>query len=422
MLDLDDEARALALCADDERPARAAALRAQARAAGVYPASIGPIYRALAEGRERGFTVPAFNLRGLTYDLARAIWQAALGLDAGPIIFELAPSEAETGRQPFDEFVALALAAALREGYRGPAFFQGDHFRIATADPAGSPGFLDRCREALAAGMRQIDLDAGSLTGPDDGPEGQATSARTSAVATGLVRALATADLDLVIGAEVGEIGGRNTTPRQLQSFMEGYLAALAPGTRGMDKISVQTGTAHGGIVSASGSLERMPLDLELVARLSTLARASYGLPGLVQHGASTLAVEQLGALPGAGVCEVHLATQIQNLVFDHPAFPAALRAQMIERVPLMVAEAEHGPGAGSAAGSEQSSPAQRFYQGRWLCWGAFKADLWGLPEATRSAFREALADWAREIMQALQIAGRRALLDGFPAARVGRG
>jgi hypothetical protein len=270
--------------------------------------------------------------------------------------------------------------------------------------------------------MRQIDLDAGSLTGPDDGPEGQATSARTSAVATGLVRALATADLDLVIGAEVGEIGGRNTTPRQLQSFMEGYLAALAPGTRGMDKISVQTGTAHGGIVSASGSLERMPLDLELVARLSTLARASYGLPGLVQHGASTLAVEQLGALPGAGVCEVHLATQIQNLVFDHPAFPAALRAQMIERVPLMVAEAEHGPGAGSAAGSEQSSPAQRFYQGRWLCWGAFKADLWGLPEATRSAFREALADWAREIMQALQIAGRRALLDGFPAARVGRG
>ena len=123
--------------------------------------------------------MPAFNLRGLTYDLARAIWQAALGLDAGPIIFELAPSEAETGRQPFDEFVALALAAALREGYRGPAFFQGDHFRIATADPAGSPGFLDRCREALAAGMRQIDLDAGSLTGPDDGPEGQATSART---------------------------------------------------------------------------------------------------------------------------------------------------------------------------------------------------------------------------------------------------
>src|SRR5262245_18964220 len=61
--------------------------------AGVRPASIRPLYLARGRGEVGGFTVPAINLRGLTYDLARAAFRVALRTDAPAMIFELARSE-----------------------------------------------------------------------------------------------------------------------------------------------------------------------------------------------------------------------------------------------------------------------------------------------------------------------------------------
>ena len=59
------------------------------------------------------------------------------------------------------------------------------------------------------------------------------------------------------------------------------------------------------------------------------MAREQYGLAGAVQHGASTLSAEAFDAFPRVGACEIHLATNFQNMVYDHPAFPAALKDEM---------------------------------------------------------------------------------------------
>ena len=59
------------------------------------------------------------------------------------------------------------------------------------------------------------------------------------------------------------------------------------------------------------------------------MAREDYGLGGAVQHGASTLPPEAFDAFPRAGACEIHLATNFQNMVYDHPQFPAELKAEM---------------------------------------------------------------------------------------------
>src|SRR5918999_3322614 len=107
---------------------------------GVRAASINDLY--LARGRgdaPGGWTVPAMNVRGMSYDTARSIFRTAIRLDVGTFILEIARSEiAYTDQRP-SEYVAVVLAAALREGFRGPVFIQGDHFQVNAKKFAADP-------------------------------------------------------------------------------------------------------------------------------------------------------------------------------------------------------------------------------------------------------------------------------------------
>ena len=115
---------------------------------------------------------------------------------------------------------------------------------------------------------------------------------------------------------------------------MQGYNRSLAAVGRlaGISKISVQTGTSHGGVVLPDGSIADVKLDLQALAALSQVAREEYGLAGAVQHGASTLPSNAFGNFPRIETAEIHLATNFQNIVFDHPRLPADLR-ERIRRV-----------------------------------------------------------------------------------------
>ena len=86
---------------------------------GIYPASIHELYIARGKGEFHGFTVPAINLRSLTYDLARAIFRTAKKNNAGAFIFEIAKSEMGYTAQPPLEYSSVVLAAAIKEEYRG---------------------------------------------------------------------------------------------------------------------------------------------------------------------------------------------------------------------------------------------------------------------------------------------------------------
>ncbi|MEJ7753878.1 MAG: hypothetical protein WKF38_01710, partial [Candidatus Limnocylindrales bacterium] len=143
--------------------ARAAArwvIWSASQALGCGSASIHELYMARGRGEleaER-FTVPAINVRAATYLTARQAFAAALERDAATVIFEIAKSEmAYTDQRP-DEYTAVILAAAMREGWGTPVFLQGDHFQFnATkwaADAAGEmDGLRDLTREAVGAGF-----------------------------------------------------------------------------------------------------------------------------------------------------------------------------------------------------------------------------------------------------------------------------
>ena len=122
------------------RDAARAAVFDQARSSGVYPASIHELYLARGRGQvPSDFTVPAINIRGMAYDTARAMFRARRALDAGAVICEIARSEiAYTDQRPA-EYTFVVLAAALREGWRGPVFVQGDHFQVNAKKYAADP-------------------------------------------------------------------------------------------------------------------------------------------------------------------------------------------------------------------------------------------------------------------------------------------
>src|ERR1700716_4358174 len=306
--------------------------------AGVRPASIHELYLARGRGEVPAFTTPAMNVRILSYDTGRAIFRAAKRLDAGAIICEIARSEiAYTDQRPA-EYVAVMTAAALREGFTGPLFIQGDHVQVNAKKYAADAGAELKALRALIeedlhAGFYSVDIDTSTLVdlSKPNLDEQQRTNYERAAELTKFIRDREPDDVTVSVGAEIGEVGGKNSDVQELQAFMDGYNRTLKQlgTTPGISKISVQTGTSHGGVVLPDGSIAKVQLDLDALKALSRDARTRYGLGGAVQHGASTLPPEAFGPFPACEAVEIHLATNFQNLVLDHPKLPADLRAEL---------------------------------------------------------------------------------------------
>ena len=188
-----------------------------------------------------------------------------------------------------------------------------------------------------------------------------------------MIRDLEPAGITISVGGEIGEVGGKNSTVEELRAFMDGYREALGKsGTalKGISKISVQTGTTHGGIPLADGSVARVKLDFETLEKLSAAARADYGLAGAVQHGASTLPDEAFDRFPATGTAEVHLATGFQNIVYDSKNFPDDLRVRIYDYLKREAASE-------MKAGDTEE---QFFYKTRKKGLGPFKKEIWELP------------------------------------------
>jgi fructose/tagatose bisphosphate aldolase len=390
-----------------------AAVMDQCRSVGLFPASIHDLY--LARGRGEvppTFTVPATNIRVLAYDTARALFRARKALDAGAVLCEIARSEiAYTDQRPA-EYAFVILAAALREGWTGPVFIQGDHFQINAKKYAGDAegemkALRDLTVEAIECGFYNIDVDTSTLVDlSKPGHEAQQEkNGGLCAELTAFIRKHQPKGLAISVGGEIGEVGGKNSTPEELHAFMKVYRAALAkiaPGAEGISKISIQTGTSHGGVPLPDGTVAQVQVDFAALETLSRIARETYGMAGAVQHGASTLPAELFDRFPQLGACEIHLATEFQSMVFDHPQFPADLKREIYESLRTLAADERK-------AGDTDE---QFFYKTRKKALGPFKRELWGLPLETRGAIGEALERKFAFLLERLHVAGTRELAE----------
>lgn len=296
-----------------------------ARVLGIYPASIDRLYQSIGhDGFPHRFTVPAINVRAVAFESARGIFQAMDECRAGAVIFELSRGEIGfTGQRPH-EYATSILCAAIAEGYRGPIFLQGDHFQISATrfakDQDVEIAALEALiAEAISAGFFNIDIDASTLVDLSRAPVAgqQQPNADLSAHLAAIARALEPEDVSISLGGEIGEVGDRNSTPEELRAYLDGVAAILPAEMRGLSKISIQSGTRHGGNVLADGTFGDMPIDLDLIARMSDVCRTEYDVAGCVQHGASMLSLEKIAGLSKSGCVEVHLAAAFLNAAYE---------------------------------------------------------------------------------------------------------
>src|SRR5262245_19381940 len=193
---------------------------------GVRAASIHDLYLARGRGEIHGFTVPAINVRGMSYDTARAIFRTAIKLRAGAFILEIARSEIVYTDQRPAEYVAVMLAAAMREGFRGPVFIQGDHFQVnakkyAVDAKTEVEAVKALAREAIHAGFYNIDVDTSTLvdlskSGLD---EQQRLNYEVGVDILKTVRELEPEGITTSVGGEIGEVGTANSTVEELEAF-----------------------------------------------------------------------------------------------------------------------------------------------------------------------------------------------------------
>jgi fructose/tagatose bisphosphate aldolase len=378
---------------------------------GIYLSSIHEFYMARGKGEFSGFTVPAINLRSMTLDLARAIFRVARKNNCAAFIFEIAKSEMGYTAQPPAEYSAVILAAAIKEDWKGPVFIQADHTQANAKkyleDPEKELEALQLViADAVAAGFYNIDIDSSTLVdlSKKDIKKQQRNNYEACAKLTQFIRRIEPKGITVSVGGEIGEVGHQNSTPEDLRAFMEGFKERLRKGLIGISKISIQTGTSHGGVVLPDGSIAQVKLDFDTLKNLGKIAREEYGLSGAVQHGASTLPAEAFNKFPECETCEVHLATEFQNMIYESKHFPAELKKRMYDWLKVNVAS-EAKPG---------ETEEQFFYKTRKKALGAFKKDIMGLPQSTRDAIASEIEQKFDFLFKQLNCVNNKELVDKF--------
>jgi fructose/tagatose bisphosphate aldolase len=340
-------------------------------------ASIHDLYMARSRDEYSGWTEPAINLRTQVFDMAAAGCRAAMELGAGSPIWELARSEQAYTYQRPAEYITSVLAGCIHAGWQGPVFVQGDHYqwnaKNYAADPEKVTGALHEATlSAMSAGYGNIDIDSSTLVDLsfESLDEQQQANYTRAAELAALIREKE--ELVVSVGGEIGEVGKDNSSPAELRAYLDGFNkefgARAGADAIGLSKVSVQTGTSHGGTPTADGSVAKVKLDFEVLRELGIVAR-EYGLAGAVQHGASTLPDDLFHRFPEVETAEIHLATGFQNALYEHPAFPAELYAEVEKYCNDNLSNER----------SEGQTDAQFVYKTRKKALGEIKRPLWDL-------------------------------------------
>ncbi len=378
---------------------------------GIYPSSIHEFYMARGRGEIAGFTVPAINLRSMTYDLARSIFRVAKKNNSNVFIFEIARSEISYTNQPPIEFASMVMGAAIKENYFGPVFIQGDHFQVNAAKYKESPdaeieNLQALIRDAISSGFLNIDIDSSTLVdlSKPNLNEQQLLNHDVCVRLTQFIRHFEPKGITISVGGEIGEIGHKNSTPEDLHAFMAGLKEKLGKDLAGISKISVQTGTTHGGVVLPDGSMAQVKLDFDTLKILSEIACREYGLAGAVQHGASTLPSEAFHKFVECETAEVHLATEFQNMIYDSKHFPDDLKKRIYAWLKVnAISEAKQG-----------ETEDQFLYKTRKKAFGSFKKEIMSLPQETRDAIAAEIEIKFDFLFKQLNIANKRDLLNKY--------
>ena len=379
-------------------------IKSSALEMGIVSSSIQGLYDARGRDECGGFTVPAINIRGMSYDFSRSIFRTAQKLNTGSFIFEIAKSEIGYTFQQPHEIVGVILGAAIRENYTGPVFIQGDHFQVNAKkfhdnEEKEISGLKKLIQKGIEAGFYNIDIDTSTLVDLSKNTvvEQQRANFEVGVELTKYIRALEPEGITISVGGEIGEVGKENSNENELRAYLDNFNELLDredKGARSISKISIQTGTSHGGVPGPDGKVVEVNLDFECLENLSRIARQDYGLAGAVQHGASTLPSDLFNKFPELETAEIHLATDFQNMIYDNELFPEDFKKEIYVHLRKNFASEK----------KETDTDEQFIYKTRKKGFGEFKSKFWDLSNEIRTEIGSQLQKKVEHLFTQLKV------------------
>jgi len=383
---------------EDEKNKSRLEIRKLAEQNGILPASIHDIYMRYGKGELKGFTVPAFNVRNLTFDFSRLLFRLMKEKKVGYAIFEITRGEVGYIGQTHDEFTTTVLTAAIAEEWVGPVYIQADHTQFSAEkykqDPLGQLGIIKQfIKKAVDAGFYNIDIDASTLVNLEKSSliDQQQENAKMTAVLLDYIREIEPKGITVSIGGEIGHIGGKNSTVEEYKAFME-LVKSQQKSSVGLSKVSVQTGTSHGGIVLPDGTIKQAVVDFSVIESIGKVAKEVYGMGGVVQHGASTLPTTLFHRFPEVETLEIHLATGFQNIIFQH--MPTELKKEIYAWLDVNCADER----------KEGQTDEQFYYKTRKKANGPFKEKIWKMEPSHKQTVMSALEEEVKLILHELKV------------------
>ena len=214
-----------------------------------------------------------------------------------------------------------------------------------------------------------------------------------TAVLTDYIREIEPQGVTVSVGGEIGHIGGKNSTVAEYQAFME-LVKNQQKTTIGLSKVSVQTGTSHGGTVLPDGTIKQAVVDFSVIESIGKVAKDTFDMGGVVQHGASTLPTTLFHRFPEVGTLEIHLATGFQNIIFQH--MPEELKKEIYAWLDINCATER----------KEGQTPDQFYYKTRKKANGPFKEKIWKMEASAKQTVMKALEEEVRLILHELKMEG----------------
>jgi len=383
---------------EDEKNKSRLEIRKLAEQNGILPASIHDIYMRYGKGELKGFTLPAFNVRNLTFDFSRLLFRLMKEKKVGYAIFEITRGEVGYTGQAHDEFTTTVLTAAIAEEWVGPVYIQADHTQFSAEkykqDPLGQLEIIKQfIKKAVEAGFYNIDIDASTLVDLEKSSliDQQQENAKMTAVLLDYIREIEPKGITVSIGGEIGHIGGKNSTVEEYKAFME-LVKSQQKSSVGLSKVSVQTGTSHGGIVLPDGTIKQAVVDFSVIESIGKVAKEVYGMGGVVQHGASTLPTTLFHRFPEVETLEIHLATGFQNIIFQH--MPTELKKEIYAWLDVNCADER----------KEGQTDEQFYYKTRKKANGPFKEKIWKMEPSHKQTVMSALEEEVKLILHELKV------------------
>jgi hypothetical protein len=186
-----------------------------------------------------------------------------------------------------------------------------------------------------------------------------------------------------------------------MRAYLDGFNEVFKGG-KGLSKLSVQSGTSHGGVVLPDGSLAEVSIDFDTLKEMSEASRKEYGLSGAVQHGASTLPDDAFHMFPEVETSEVHLATGFQNIIYDSKHLSEDFRNEVYDFIKSEFASEK----------KEGQTDEQFIYKTRKKGFGQIKKKWWDLPSEVKDPIMKELEAKFELLFRELKVVDSRKVVD----------